>query len=100
MFHIRDMGNGKIAIPNQKKRKPSQRYVMFLMESPLNDGFPYEKFGNFFNWTMTFRRDSDFTRPYGWVIRKNAPYDALPEFMLPPTNTEHPSWDYPRGNGN
>ena len=52
VFHIRDMENGKIALPNQKRRKPHQRYVMFLMESPLNDDFPYESFGNFFNWYL------------------------------------------------
>ena len=67
LFHIRDMNDGRILLPNQKRRKPNQRYVMFLMESPLNDNFPYEKFGKFFNWTMTFRRDSDFYRPYGWI---------------------------------
>ena len=50
VFHIRDMDNGHIPMPNQKRRRPNQRYVMFLMESPLNDMFPYEKFGDFFNW--------------------------------------------------
>ena len=24
---------------------------------------------NFFNWTMTYRRDSDFFRPYGRVVK-------------------------------
>ena len=24
---------------------------------------------NFFNWTMTYRRDSDFYRPYGRVVK-------------------------------
>jgi hypothetical protein len=44
------MDNGHIPLPNQKRRRGQQRYVMFLMESPLNDNFPYEKFGGFFNW--------------------------------------------------
>ena len=70
-FHIRDMKDGHIPLPNQKKRKPNQFYMMFLMESPLNDNFPYERFGSYFNWTMTFRRDSDFHRPYGWVAPKD-----------------------------
>ena len=44
---------------------------MYLMESPLHDAnFPYEKFKNFFNWTMTYRRDSDFYSPYGWISPK------------------------------
>ena len=67
------MGGGHTALPNRKKRLPHQKYVMFLMESPKNDGFPYEKFDNFFNWTMTFRLDSDFPNPYGWVEPINNP---------------------------
>ncbi len=45
LFHMRDMGpkRGKLMVPNQRKRRPQQRYVMFLMESPLHDGFHYEE---------------------------------------------------------
>ena len=70
LFHMRDMNDGRIPLPKQKNRQANQRYIMFLMESPKNDGFPYQKFANYFNWTMTFRRDSDFHRPYGWVQPK------------------------------
>ena len=68
-FHIRNMEDGAISLPEDRKNK--QLYLMFLMESPLNDNFPYERFQNYFNWTMTYRRDSDFYRPYGWVAPKN-----------------------------
>ena len=68
-FHIRNMEDGAISLPEDRKNK--QVYLMFLMESPLNDNFPYERFQNYFNWTMTYRRDSDFYRPYGWVAPKN-----------------------------
>ena len=61
---------GQITLPNQYHRKSSQHYVMFLMEGPLNERFPYEKYKNFFNWTMTYRRDSDFYTPYGWIAPK------------------------------
>ena len=44
---------------------------MFINESPINDKFHYEKFKNYFNWTMTYRKDSDFYQPYGWVAPKN-----------------------------
>ena len=51
-----------------------QVYVMFLMESPLNSpNFPYKKFGGVFNRTMTYRRDSDFESPYGWVRPIDSP---------------------------
>ncbi len=45
LFHMRDMErkHGRLMVPNQSKRRPQQRYVMFLMESPENDGFPYDK---------------------------------------------------------
>ena len=44
MFHMRNMNDGRTPIPNQKHRKPHQRYVMFIVESPMHDNFPYEKF--------------------------------------------------------
>ena len=90
------MHDGHLRLPNPKLRKPNQKYVMFLMESPLNDNFPYEKFRNFFNWTMTFRRDSDFYRPYGWIAPKNwdwhyAPREPIPweEYMKQPPNADN-----------
>ena len=36
------------------------RYVMFTLESPANDEFPYNSFDDFFNWTMTYRMDRYF----------------------------------------
>jgi hypothetical protein len=60
IFHIRSMEvNGVINSPedrwpekwqNPLERKPSQRYIMLLDESPNNNWFPFESFGNFFNW--------------------------------------------------
>ena len=31
------------------------------------------RFHNFFNWTMTYRMDSDISRPYGWITELNNP---------------------------
>ncbi len=51
-----------------------QRYVMFLLESPITVGAKgHDKFDNFFNWTMTYRRDSDFCRPYERLQRVEVP---------------------------
>ena len=44
IFHMRNMEKGRIAIPNQAKRRPEQRYVMFIVESPIHDDFPYHRF--------------------------------------------------------
>ena len=68
-------------LPDQTFRNPKQYYVMFLEESPQMDSYPameffsfdsppYKKLKGFFNWTMTYRRDSDFYTPYGWIIPK------------------------------
>lgn len=89
LFHIRDMNKGHLALPHPKKRKASQRYVMFLMESPMNDDFPYDKFSSYFNWTMTYRRDSDFPRPYGWIAKKGHPWH------YPPSCRSPQDWTYP-----
>ncbi len=32
----------------------------------------------FFNWTMTYRSDSDIPRPYGWIERNNVPKSYAP----------------------
>lgn len=62
-------------------RKPHQRFVFAQLESPDNtkphlmniDRFRY----NFFNWTMTYRRDSDiFLRDYyGSIVNKATIHD-------------------------
>ena len=39
---------------------------LFSYDSP-----PYKKLGGFFNWTMTYRRDSDIYVPYGWIVPHN-----------------------------
>ena len=80
MFHARDLDMKDL--PDQKLRNPEQYYIMFLEESPQMDSYPameffsydsppYKKLNTFFNWTMTYRRDSDFYTPYGRIIPKN-----------------------------
>nr|XP_056700640.1 4-galactosyl-N-acetylglucosaminide 3-alpha-L-fucosyltransferase FUT6-like [Euleptes europaea] len=47
-------------------RPPSQRWIWFNLESPSNSpnlGF----MDNYFNLTMSYRRDSDIFTPYGWL---------------------------------
>ena len=67
-FHIRNMEfigerhdwavKGSEKLPDPAERKPSQRYVMFLDESPQLSWFSFEKFGNFFNWYNFFNCSS------------------------------------------
>jgi alpha-1,3-fucosyltransferase len=55
-------------IPDISKwRRPNQRFVYVNMESPQSYNTPdVRAMNNFFNWTMTYRYDSDIPRPYGF----------------------------------
>ena len=60
-----------------------QRYVHYIMESAQYLYTDISKMNNFFNWTMTYRRDSDFYRPYGRIVKiKSHPEGAeLEEYI-------------------
>ena len=45
------------------------RYVHYIMESAQYLYMNIAEMNGFFNWTMTYRRDSDFYRPYGRVVK-------------------------------
>ncbi|XP_066953050.1 alpha-(1,3)-fucosyltransferase C-like [Macrobrachium rosenbergii] len=51
------------------KRSPHTRYVFWLLESAMHVGSNLSDFGNVFNWTFTYRLDSDFYSPLGRVYR-------------------------------
>ena len=55
------------------RRSLGQRYIYFLRESPVNDYLDYSRFSGFFNWTMTYRRDSDVFAPSGRFLRQPEP---------------------------
>ena len=75
IFHIFAMNHFYMEIPKQSERRPSQRYVMYQQETPIYDhDFAYSNVDGFFNWTMTYRLDSDIPQPYGWVEPKDAPF--------------------------
>ena len=48
-----------------KKRKPHQRYIHWIIESAQYLYMDIHKLNGIFNWTMTYRQDSDFYLPYG-----------------------------------
>ena len=88
MFHTYKISEKLPSLP----RKPFQRYIMFDLESPLF-GPMSKKFNNYFNWTMTYRLDSDFTRAYGWF----KPISSNNRYPLSDENKFNMS--YPAGNG-
>lgn len=55
------------------RRSPHQRYVFWSQESPaFRVDNQLGKLDGFFNWTMTYRWDSDIVHPYGWMVPLNS----------------------------
>lgn len=57
------------SLPPRRYRRPTkQRFVLLTQESPQSMGyFKPGAFDNFFNWTMSYRRDSDVQLLYGRI---------------------------------
>ncbi|GIX91502.1 alpha-(1,3)-fucosyltransferase fut-6 [Caerostris extrusa] len=66
VFHARDMSLSDLP----PVRYPHQRWVFYCLESPPYSDFPgLQHMRNMFNWTMTYRTDSDILAQYGSVTR-------------------------------
>ncbi len=69
LFHGRDLNSNDLPPPSW--RLPHQHYIFLLHESPVNTNLNMlrDQFKNYFNRTMTYRRDSDFVdlHPYGRI---------------------------------
>ena len=66
MFHQRSFSWRDA--PRAAERRPEQRYVHWMFESPAHlnyDVVPLSELSNFFNWSMSYRLDSTFSSPYG-----------------------------------
>lgn len=60
-----------------KWRKVHQRFIFYNLESPHTYPLPKHTVpGHFYNWTMTYRHDSDIPRPYGWIRPKSEQEDS------------------------
>ncbi|XP_047470885.1 alpha-(1,3)-fucosyltransferase C-like isoform X1 [Penaeus chinensis] len=55
------------------RRSPHTRYVFWLLESPPHLYGDISRFDSIFNWTMTYRLDSEFPNAYGQVYRRKNP---------------------------
>ena len=64
----------RFEVPDQTHRRPEQIYVMGLQESPKTTKIDYDSFSGFFNWTMTYRLDSDIPHPYGRTLPKSSEF--------------------------
>ncbi|CAL8136832.1 unnamed protein product [Orchesella dallaii] len=64
VFHSRDLN--KLDMP--KFRSVTQIWVWMEQESPIQAPKDLELFSGVFNWTMTYRNDSDVVHPYGKIV--------------------------------
>jgi hypothetical protein len=63
VFHLRTFNIEDLP----STRGKNQRWIFWSLESPqynMQDIYPLD---GLFNWTMTYRRDSDVVQPYGWI---------------------------------
>lgn len=89
-FDVKDM-------PNPQHRKFHQRFIFFNYESMVvyQDLNIFVSTANYFNWTMTYRRDSDIfdNMPYGGLKRRSDafhPLDSFPVKSKPGRLPSHP----------
>uniref|UniRef100_A0A0K2TTZ5 Fucosyltransferase n=1 Tax=Lepeophtheirus salmonis TaxID=72036 RepID=A0A0K2TTZ5_LEPSM len=55
------------------KRSPHQRYIFYALESPSNKLYvETSEWNGFFNWSMTYRLDSDFPILHGKLVSKTS----------------------------
>lgn len=57
------------------RRSSNQIYIYFSIESPITS--PVIISSNFYNWTMTYRRDSDLYFPYGSFSKSRSNFTEL-----------------------
>ena len=69
LFHGRDLPSVTHMKNILRIKPPKQRWIYFMHESPQFSYFDAPSYNGFFNWTMTYRRDSDFFVPYRFYTR-------------------------------
>ena len=58
-------------LSSKYQRPPNQRIIFFSQESPITMDLELNKLKNLFNWTMTYRWNSDIPLLYGRVLNKS-----------------------------
>ncbi|XP_053912731.1 alpha-(1,3)-fucosyltransferase 4 [Cuculus canorus] len=95
LFHHRDLAlRGARALPRgAPARPPRQRWVWMNFESPSHSP-GLSDLGGIFNWTMSYRRDSDVFVPYGYLRAPPRPFvlprkTRLVAWVISNWNEEH-----------
>ncbi|KAK4871924.1 hypothetical protein RN001_016048 [Aquatica leii] len=72
-------------------RSQSQVYIYVNGESPINTPSTIKQFNSFYNWTMTYRSDSNIQFPYDNFVQKDTNY-VLPLIDLVLNKTSIMAW--------
>ncbi|XP_039619825.1 alpha-(1,3)-fucosyltransferase 7-like [Polypterus senegalus] len=67
VFHHNDIYPSVATLPTEKWRPHLQKWVWLSLESPTNNR-KINQLNGIFNWTMSYRRDSDIFIPYGELV--------------------------------
>ncbi|XP_059799778.1 alpha-(1,3)-fucosyltransferase 7 isoform X1 [Hypanus sabinus] len=73
-FHHRELQNNISNLPREK-RPHNQKWLWVSLESPSNTKGIHHLNG-LFNWTMTYKRDSDIFIPYGHLMKRSQHSDV------------------------
>ena len=68
IFHGRDLPRESVLKKVERSKPSKQRWIYDQGESPHNAGRNPSLFNGMFNWTSTYRVDSDFLSPYGFYV--------------------------------
>ncbi|EDO40908.1 predicted protein, partial [Nematostella vectensis] len=67
LFHSRDMPAISLMDYILKEKKTHERWVFFSKENPMNNP-PSKRYDFYFNWTMTYKQESDIFISYGYYF--------------------------------
>lgn len=87
VFHPRDL-NWTVLPPG---RSPNQRYLFLMHESPPHTCINLDHRRNFFNWSFTYRLDSDVPFPYTYLAPNPAARQNLDTVAILNKSTSHAS---------
>ena len=84
LFHVRDINIDLIKLSSSLvEHRFKQRWIFFNHESPENSFTDLSNLKNVFNWTMTYKSDSDIFVPYAYYFQKtgkNAEHNSSKDY--------------------
>ncbi|KAK4878323.1 hypothetical protein RN001_010829 [Aquatica leii] len=89
IFHGNEFDEKEHKVPSA--RNPNQIYIFVNGESPVMTFKGLQPFNYFYNWTMTYRSDSEIQFPYEAVVKKDTDY-VLPSKDFVQNKTKFMAW--------